>query len=368
MYVVFVLRVICLLLVVPMCSPSAFLDTCNDLNLINNDVDRTHTSPLVKLHKAFYNSEGNLLFGFLGGLSRLIAHEESDFLTIVWASVAELVMSLSLVWVVLTLPMVLLAYWVGPLHSTLDVNKVRRIDQIADAINESMRRQLEDPGLCRGDLERLSSRDPGQGGCKTLDLTSPFKPWPNPYILALGASFHLLLKLANASTFLSAFFKSRNWNGLFCGIVLGTAVVYGVFAMYVGSHGWIPPILHEARISMTSGIFTPRFLELLKNDKGILMIPAFIATAASLPWVVRPTSQPFLDGVKAIVQVVGMLAVLFTTGIFVHQQFDWGVEREGMEAEAAARRIREVDMEVDSAVEGTPVVSVELTDSFSDRA
>jgi len=325
LYTIYVLRVLALLVVIPVCSSGA-PEVCKELRMINEDPNQHGRSPLVELHEAFAAKEGQ----FIGVALHLAQTGHSDFnvLTIFWAVTAEVVMCLSMVWTVLTIVMVVLAWTgsfvVGRRHECL----LQRVRCIAAVVQRAM--DSDDAADCRRQLECLGNLEESAGGTKKFSLTSAFNPFkPNPVMLGVSAQLHIALKLFNAYTFASS---SWSPNSIFCSVVLLLSVLASYAQQFWLTGGNPCSIFSHIRRSLASGIFTPELLQIVETDKGLLALPAFVISVSALPWTIYQSPSSLGTKVcQALGQVAGVFASLVGTGTFAFQEFDLGVERQGLQ-------------------------------------
>jgi len=138
--------------------------------------------------------------------------------------------------------------------------------------------------------------------------------------------FHFFLRMFNVCTYAS----SWTMNGIICSMVLlGHVILTGLQKWRLGL--WSPRAYYtEIKDSLDRGIFTPKLFELLKTDKGVLTLPALVFSLAGLPWSVYLNNHNnAFQMLQTMCQVIGFLAAIGGSGVFVFQQFDLGVEREG---------------------------------------
>jgi len=327
LYAIYVLRVIALLVVIPICSNGA-PEVCKELRMVNEGRTEHGRSPLVALHEAFAAEKGELIGVALRWAQT--GHSNYKVLTLFWAVTAEVMMCLSILWIVVTVVMVALAWsgssFVGRRHESL----MQRIQCIAKVVEQAM--ASDDAADCRRQLECLGNLEESAGGTTKFALTSASNPFkPNPVMLGVSAQLHIALKLFNAYTF-----ASSSWalNSIVCAVVLLLSVLAS-YAQQCRLTGGNPcSLFSHIQRSLASGIFTPELLQIVETDKGLLALPALIISVSVLPWTIYQSKSSDATKVcQAVGQVAGVFASLVGTGIFAFQQFDLGVERQGAATE-----------------------------------
>lgn len=321
MYAIYIIRVTLLLMVIPVCGTHGGSERpCP--KLINEDPSDFYDSPLIELHDAFDHI-------FFGSTIHLLRHEwerPGHFLTVLWVATAEVVISLSVLWVILSVFIVLAAWFGRFIVTERDEVLLKRVDCIATAINNATKRQ--DVEQCRKELEGLANLEEREGGCKTFEFTTAINPFkPNPVMVGVLSAFHLFLRLMNAYTYAQA----GRVRGILCCFVMTLHVLLSIAEKCRLSQGDPYALLTEIQKSLDSGIFTPALFEALKTDKGVLTFPSLVFSAANLPWTIYLSGHSIqVQILQAIAQVVGFISGIVGSGLFVFQEFDLGIERDGM--------------------------------------
>lgn len=321
MYAIYIVRVVLLLCIIPLCDPHGGLGgSCRAI--INEDTGSSAESPLKQMHDAF---DGVLVGSTINLLSQAVDKGHFvNFLTVLWSAISEAIIFISLLWVLISSTLLVLV-WLKRVRVDRNEDLLRRVGDIAGAIESAAR--MKDPLECRQRLRSLPELDRAVGGCDTFELVSPFRPpSTNPVLVGVLYTVNSCVRLLNVYTYAS----SLTWNGLFCSLVLLGHVV--LTTLQAWRLGMADPraVLAEVKLSLARGIFTPKLFELLKSDKGALTLPALVFSLSSLPWTIYLNHhEASMQAVMAVGQVLGVVGLTGATAVFVFEQFDLGVEREG---------------------------------------
>lgn len=320
MYAIYISRVLLLLAVITTCSSdTAAAGACRAI--INDAADADERSPLEHLHKVF----AEVLVGSTADLLINDAGDPVHFLTVFWAATAELIMTLSLAWVVLASGAVLIAWRCTPRWGARNEALLTRIDCISHAIDRAAK--LEVAEQCMAELRNLEKLDKSQGGCQTFEFTTYLLGGPNPVLIVGIALLHCLLRFFTAYTFASSYTLS----GIVCAAVLFLSAFMTLVRLRAIGLASPSAIVREVRKSLAFGILTPRLYEVLKTDKGVLVLPALIFSLGDLPWTIYLNGHgPKFQLAQAICAILGFVETLAGSGSFVFQQFDLGLEVEGL--------------------------------------
>jgi len=315
MYIISSLRVLLLLFIIPMCSKWAPLPQGFKDQVMNQDV------------MDIFVDEAPDTLDDAPEMGKTIALAE------VWLALGLLALLASLMWLLLTLPMLCGSPCCGcpsPLGGWKDETLLKKVEELSAKVDNAS--GLE-PSSCHKALERLRKDD-----CSRLQITTTF----GVGLQAFGILSHLAGDVVNTCTFI------LNRDFIYAGLLsftLAITLVYQCGAMGGGPLG----IMTEAKLSIERGLYTENYLVIVQGDKGVQAIPAMALKIYGLPFAAK---SPFSVLVAAASICGGVLGL----ATFIFQQYDLGVEREGLEpASTLTMEDQEQDLEPDTAdKEGFP--------------
>lgn len=277
MYGLAMLRVCILLALVPLLLP--------DVSPLP-DAIRTFFSAAALKHLEYFDRENTSTLD-------IVAKE-------IWKVVLMLGLAMTLLWLLMTVPMLLVE------------QRLCQPDGLADRI-KSLAVEIEyvssglPPELCRHELEALQQRHPK---LKMASFLNTFGP-------AWAVLVHLGMDLMNIATFAQGEDYARA--GLLGFVVLVTIC----YANNLTTNGCLS-LYGEAKLSWERGVWTDDYVAFLKADKGIQAIPSLIVTLSGVPFKAR-SFVGTLGGLGSICINVALLVP------FITEQFDLGLETEGLE-------------------------------------
>lgn len=326
-YLIYIIRVLFCIGLIAACSADGELgETLRPLTR-----ETAEFAPVRRVHRAFRRVPW--LIGATKGVLDDAASlgRPAHFLTVFWVTTAEAAIIIGLLWVVLVI-LLLLCMLVGiiPDRSRSEA-RLRRVDSISEAIDRAMDLQENDPKACRQALKDLATLPREEGGCQTLEFCGIIAPpSTNPVLVVWLLSFHVLLRIFNVYTYAT----SGTVVGVVCSIVLACHVCMTTY--HIKQMELMDPraFIREIGKCLRSGIFTPKMFQVLTTDKGVLTLPALLLSIGTLPWTIHDAfgdtaSREFFPMLQMSVQVAAFCGLLIATGIFVFEQFDLGIEREG---------------------------------------
>mmetsp|Transcript_42378 Transcript_42378/g.76938 ORF Transcript_42378/g.76938 Transcript_42378/m.76938 type:complete len:1021 (-) Transcript_42378:103-3165(-) len=307
MYIISLLRVLLLLFIIPVCSKWSPLPQGLKDQVMNQAV------------MDIFVDEAPDTLDEPPEMGKTIALAE------VWLALGLLALFASLMWMLLTLPMLCGSPCCGcpsPLGGWKDENLLKKVEELSAKVDNAS--GLE-PSSCRKALERLRKDD-----CSRLQITTTF----GVGLQAFGILSHLAGDVVNTCTFI------LNKDFIYAGLLsftLAITLVYQCGAMGGGPLG----IMTEAKLSIERGLYTENYLVIVQGDKGVQAIPAMALKIYGLPFAAK---SPFSVLVAAASICGGVLGI----ANFIFQQYDLGVEREGLEP-ASTLTTEEQDLEPDAA-------------------
>jgi len=271
----------------------------------------------------------------------------------VWKVAGLTSLALTYIWLLGLTALLLLAFVKkkGPLSWEKDKDSMKRIDRLAEHID--LAAAHADWRTCVAVMKKLRSKHPSLKLTTIGTTMGPSVAW----------IVHLLLDISVAYTFFSHGWPRRHkdhpeHDSYLPDMILGglTVLNFGMVlwhtARVAGSYN---PFLMfpEARASFLRGVFTERFVDIVYSDLGFHVLPTLFINAFGLPF--RADSV-----FKLVGAVWAILLTVFSSVPFIFQQFDLGVEREGL---AQEQRVRLTTADQRAMYADRPVAQIEAASS-----
>lgn len=303
MYRIMVVRVALLLAVVPLSyGPISPLPAWVRLFFFDQDVWNAFKAQLKHGQIHHQGSEGEMGIVFL------------------WLALFASVIVLSALWLFIALHMLFISTCQGrksPIVGEVSRDFVK-VQELAAQVDETKNLNDEE---CHEALLRLKQRYPA------FMLTNVF----NTCGPAMGFLSRLVTEAYSIGLFVMAAittYEGKHPNYMnnaarqtFLASVLG--VTLAVTLVQLGMHH-PETIIREVRRSWARGVHTEGYLAIVRADKGAQAVPALFVKIYGLPFAAT-------TAFSVIVSWVSILGVIGVVSLFTFQQFDLGVEAEGME-------------------------------------
>jgi len=303
MYAVCLLRVLILIVVIPWFATSAVLPDWLKKVLSNENA----------IHILF---QGQELHG-----QRIPLESVQE-----WATLMGVVLSMSALWVLLTLCLLgaALCCGSGPLAWRADAALQREIESLAEEIDSA--NCHADWRACLLQMKRLQEEHP----ClKLTTVGSTLGP-------AVGAVAHLVLDVASAYIFFShgQRYPSSRVPDFSLGILTLVNFVFTLMHNCNAGKGNPLAMIREAKASFERGVFTDAYIKILYGDQGAHVLLTLGVNVFGIPF---RADNPL----KVASALMAILTTVATCVPFIFQQFDLGSEQEGLELGAGqAKKIR----------------------------
>jgi len=266
-YLIYVLRVLLLLALFPLCSgwlplPEYLQDFMADLNLpgIFSEIQLPHVC-------------FGLLLVSMGG---------------------------ALIWLAVTVPMIYalsICGYTSPINGNSDEDTLGKIDALTLHVDYAANLP---PSECRQALERLQKK------AATLKLASRLE-------VAMNAGYplvHMVVDIYNMCTFASTQY-------FFAAASMGLLVCLTMVLQFRAVHGGLLTLPHEARLTLERGLATKGMMDFLLIDKFIQYMPTCLIKVYALPFAADST-------LSALIGFGSIASDLFGVVQFIYKVFDLG--------------------------------------------
>lgn len=234
-----------------------------------------------------------------------------------WITLSASVVILSVLWLLVAIHMLCVTDCLGmksPIVGEVSGDLVL-VQEIAEEVDAT--KYLNDKD-CHGALQRLKEQYPH------FMLTNVFN--------TIGPAVGFLLRLSSTGmsigVFVMAAFRDRDDLGLAAGNALSALALCTTMTITLVQLGLRHPeaVFREVRRSWARGVHTEGYLAIVRADKGSQAIPALFVKVYGLPFAATSVFS-------VLVSWGSILVVVGTVSLFVFQQFDLGIEKEGGEEE-----------------------------------